>query len=69
METIMRMLGNTWTTVAGIAAAFAYYVSQNGGKLPETKQQWWAAAVAVFIAMFGIAAKDATTGSFPGADH
>ena len=65
MDALLVMLGNTKTTVIGVLAAAAIYVSQIGGKMPSTSQEWWAFAFGVLAIALGVAAKDATTGSRP----
>lgn len=62
---LMRELRNWQTTIAGFVLALAYYLHQNGGKFPETWEEWQAALISTAVAYFGIASKDATTGSEP----
>lgn len=62
-----RMLDNMWTTAVGAVLAVAYYLKTNGATVPSTKQEWLNLAVAALLGALGLASKDATTGSKPGA--
>ena len=64
-----KALGNAGTTIAGIIAAAATYTVSVGGKVPTTQQEWAMAAASIALAAMGILAKDATTGSQPGAKN
>ena len=57
---------NWWTTLTGAAAGIAYYLSQTGPKMPETRAEWWSFGLGLILAALGLAAKDASTGSRPG---
>ena len=61
------MVRNLWTTTFGILAAVGQYATQVGGKAPANKSEWIAAIGAALLAALGYVAKDASTGSKPGA--
>ena len=64
-----KALGNAGTTMAGIVAAAAVYFQGVGGKIPTNSQEWMMAAASIAIGALGVLAKDATTGSAPGAKN
>jgi hypothetical protein len=66
-RTMPRGLGNFRTTVAGLVGAVIVYAQGVGAKTPETKQEWATFAFGLVIAALGYLAKDAATGSAPGA--
>ena len=57
------IIGSWQTTVAGFALGFFTYLTQNGTKLPSTKQEWGTAAMAAAMAALGVVAKDGNVGS------
>lgn len=59
------MLANKWTTITGILIGLAEYVGQNGITAPQTSQAWVQFWIGAGIAVLGVCAKDATTGSTP----
>ena len=59
------MLKNWWTTILGALAGASAYLNTSGAKFPETKAEWLNLGFGLFLAMMGVAAKDATTGSKP----
>ena len=61
------MVRNLWTTIFGILAAVGQYATQVGAKAPETKADWISVVSALVLAALGFVAKDASTGSKPGA--
>lgn len=61
------MFGNIWTTVIGVLLGAITYISQSGAVMPTTKADWGHLLMGALFAGLGIAAKDATTGSKPGA--
>ena len=61
------MFANKLTTIIGIVAAFVSYLASQGTNLPTDRAGWGALLVAAALAALGIASKDATTGSVPGA--
>jgi len=61
------MFGNWQTTVIGFVAAILAYFVQLGPNLPTTRADWVKALMAAAIAALGLASKDATVGSRPGA--
>ena len=65
MDTFLRQRANMWTTIAGILAALALWANQVGAKLPTNKQEWTGALASLAVALVGVFAKDATTGSRP----
>ena len=58
-------LANSQTTVAGSGLAAAYYLASNGLAIPQNHQQWMTFLVSALLAILGLLAKDATTGSQP----
>lgn len=58
-------LKNSKTTAIGGAAGAAYYLDATGLSVPQSKQDWLNLFVSVLIFLFGLMAKDATTGSQP----
>lgn len=62
------MLKNSWTSLIGILLGIAYYLQGNGAKMPETRAEWWSFGIGLMLAALGVVAKDATTGSKPGAN-
>ena len=65
MNSVGKMTKNWWTTLAGIIGAVIIYINGVGGKVPETSQEWLAFWMGLSIAVIGVFAKDATTGSGP----
>ena len=64
---LMTGMKNWWTTIFGILAALGQYGTQVGAKAPETKADWISVISAFVLAALGYVAKDASTGSKPGA--
>ncbi len=65
MDALFKMFGNSHTTLAGLAGGLLIYLTGIGGKLPETRQEWGTFVLGLVIAILGVVAKDATTGSAP----
>jgi len=59
------MLSNSWTTIAGIFGGIATYLTGAGAKFPQSKGDWAAFVWGLTLAVLGVFAKDATTGSAP----
>lgn len=64
---IERMVGNWMTSVLGLLAGAYLYIAQQGLTLPTNKEELKTFGGSLLIALLGLAAKDATTGSQPGA--
>lgn len=64
-ETILRAIGNIWTTLFGVLAGMADYLTQVGVKIPETQEEFYRLIFDAFLVGIGVMAKDATTGSKP----
>jgi len=60
---------NYATTLFGFAAGAGTYLLSVGPKLPTTNVEWAQFGVSAFLAGLGYVAKDATTGSGPGAKN
>lgn len=56
---------NVWTTIFGILAAIANQAANVGTKAPETWSEVLYTLLSIALAVFGVMAKDATTGSRP----
>lgn len=67
MDELIKGLGNYRTTILGFALGVLTYWGSVGAKLPSTPEEWFAFAVSSALAGFGVVAKDASTGSGPGA--
>jgi hypothetical protein len=63
MNTAIR---NWWTTVFGVIGAIANQASGPGFVIPTTGREWFQTVFTFVLIAFGVAAKDATTGSKPG---
>jgi hypothetical protein len=62
------MIRNRWTTIMGVlAGVMSYLVTVGPDRLPTSRQEWGYFLVSALLAGLGISAKDATTGSRPGA--
>ena len=62
-----KMLGNWQTTLFGVLAGVLNYFVSLGPNLPTTPAEWGMALLSALMVALGIAAKDAKTGSAPGA--
>lgn len=63
--TIISGLRNTATTTAGLGGGSLVYLAGNGMSLPHDSQGWFSLIIALVLAILGVLAKDATTGSQP----
>lgn len=61
------MVANSWTTVIGVCLGVVSYVAQSGATMPTSRKDWLNLLVGALLAGLGVVAKDATTGSKPGA--
>ena len=59
------MIQNYWTTILGGIAGAGQYLATVGPKAPSTRGEWFSFIVGLVLAVFGLVAKDATTGSKP----
>lgn len=65
LSSISAGLRNSHTTLAGILVAACTYIANVGGSLPTTADQWVQFLASLGIAILGVLAKDARTGSQP----
>jgi len=62
-----KLLGNWQTTLIGFVGAVVLYFVNLGPNLPHSGTAWGHAPLSAVLAGLGIVAKDAQTGSPPGA--
>lgn len=53
------VLQERWTTVTGIGAAVAIYLSSVGPQAPQTRADWGHFIAGLLVAALGVVAKDA----------
>ena len=65
MRTILIMVRNVATTLSGLIAGMAIYISDQGLALPTDSAGWKKILVSAAVASIGFTAKSATVGSKP----
>jgi hypothetical protein len=68
MLSLRKSLANYRTSAAGLLLGGLVWWQSTGFRIPQTKQEWTATLGGAAIAVLGVLAKDAATGSQPGQD-
>lgn len=65
MNALSVGLANHKTTLVGAGVGSLFYADNIGFRVPANETEWISFAISVLLAVLGLLAKDATTGSRP----
>jgi len=58
MDSVIKALQDSNTTLAGLVLAVLNYVGNVGAQLPQSSEEWTATLVSAALAALGVVAKD-----------